>query len=175
MAEDKAKKQSKKTKQVKRPKSDKTADYQARIDELTADLQRIRADFENYRKRNEQEKEQARIRGQAAAVIKLLPVIDDIERAVSYAPKDISDHAWVKGVVGLVKKLDTALTKLDLTRIPAGKGQEFNPDLHEAIQFDEDAEGDREVVESELQAGYLLGGTVIRPAMVKVTKENSKK
>lgn len=140
------------------------------IDELTTDVQRTRADFENYRKRSELEKTQARANGQMATVIKLLPVIDSIQRAIAYAPNDIADHKWVQGIVSLTKQLDTILAGLDLKRIAADPGTTFNPELHEAVQFDEDAEGDKEVIAEELQAGYLLGGQVLRHALVKVTR-----
>ena len=138
---------------------------------MTADLQRTRADFENYRKRVEAEKVAAREAGKAAAIMKLLPIIDTIERAVVYMPDDLKDHKWAQGISGLVKNLDKALESLDLKRIDAKEGVEFNPDLHEAIQFDEDAEGDKEVIAEELQAGYTLGDSPIRHAMVKVTKQ----
>ena len=152
-------------------KTKKTDELEQQIAELTADLQRTRADFENYRKRVEAEKVAARETGKAAAIMKLLPIIDTIERAVVYMPDDLKDHKWAQGISGLVKNLDKALESLDLKRIDAKKGVEFNPDLHEAIQFDEDAEGDKEVIAEELQAGYTLGGSPIRHAMVKVTKQ----
>lgn len=150
------------------PDADETA---VKIDELLADLQRTRADFENYRKRSEIEKKQAQENGEARAVLKLLPVVDTIERAVVHIPSDIAEHQWVQGVAGLVKQLDKALSGMDLKRIPAAKGEQFNPDLHQAIQFDEDAEGETEVIEEELQAGYTLKGAPIRHAMVRVTKK----
>lgn len=146
-------------------------DLQARIDELTADLQRTRADFENYRKRVEQEKQAAREAGQASSILKLLPVIDNIERAIAYMPEELQDNKWAQSVAGLVKHLEKSLEGLNLKRIDASKGTEFNPDLHEAIQFDEDAVGDKEVIDSELQAGYLLNGRPVRHAMVKVTRQ----
>ena len=68
------------------------------ITDLTADLQRTRADFENYRKRVEQEKQNARMTGEASAVLKLLPVIDNIERAITHIPAEIADDKWVQGV-----------------------------------------------------------------------------
>lgn len=151
-------------------KTKKTDDLEQQIAELTADLQRTRADFENYRKRVEAEKVAARENGKAGAIMKLLPIIDTIERAVVYMPDDLKDHKWAQGISGLVKNLEKALEGLDLKRIDAKQGVEFNPDLHEAIQFDEDAEGDREVISEELQAGYTLGGQPIRHAMVRVTK-----
>ena len=152
-------------------KTKKTDELEQQIAELTADLQRTRADFENYRKRVEAEKVAARETGKAAAIMKLLPIIDTIERAVVYMPDDLKDHKWAQGISGLVKNLDKALESLDLKRIDAKEGVEFNPDLHEAIQFDEDAEGEKEVIAEELQAGYTLGGSPIRHAMVKVTKQ----
>lgn len=142
-----------------------------RVAELTLDLQRTRADFENYRKRVDAEKTAARESGQASAILKLLPVIDNIERAIAYTPEELKDNSWVQSVAGLVKHLEKSLDTLNLTRIEATPGTPFDPELHEAIQFDEDAEGEQEVVAEELQAGYMLGGHVIRHAMVKVTKQ----
>jgi molecular chaperone GrpE len=139
--------------------------------ELTADLQRTRADFENYRKRTEAEKSQARATGEATAILKLLPVIDNIERAITHLPEDLQDNAWAQSVVGLVKQLDKSLDGMNVKRIDAKPGTMFNPELHEAIQFDETAEGDQEVIAEELQAGYTLGGQPIRHAMVKVTRQ----
>lgn len=152
-------------------KSKKQDELQLKVDELTQDLQRTRADFENYRKRVEQEKTVARENGQAAAVLKLLPTIDNIERAIAHVPEDIKEHAWVQGVMGLTKQLDKSLENLNLKRIDAEPGTPFNPDFHEAIQFDEDTVGEKEVIAEVLQAGYILNGAPIRHAMVKVTRQ----
>ncbi|HEY8992357.1 MAG TPA: nucleotide exchange factor GrpE [Candidatus Microsaccharimonas sp.] len=141
------------------------------IVELTLDLQRTRADFENYRKRVDAEKVAARESGQASAILKLLPVIDNIERAIAYTPVELKDNAWVQSVAGLVRHLEKSLESLNLARIDAAPGTVFDPDFHEAIQFDEDAEGEHEVIADEMQAGYTLNGHVIRHAMVKVTKK----
>lgn len=139
--------------------------------ELLADLQRIRADFENYRKRTEQEKQTARENGQASAILKLLPVVDNIERAIGHMPAELADNPWAQGVTGLVKNLNKSLEALNIKRIEASPGTAFNPELHEAIQFDEDAEGEHEVIAEELQAGYTLNGVPIRHAMVKVSRQ----
>jgi len=153
------------------PKSKKQEELEQQVAELTADLQRTRADFENYRKRVEIEKTSAREAGQSSAILKLLPVVDNIERAVLHIPEDLKDNKWAQGVATLSKNLEKSLDALNLKRIDAKKGDEFNPELHEAIQFDEDAEGEKEIIEAELQAGYLLGGKPIRHAMVKVTRQ----
>lgn len=152
-------------------KNNKNQELEQKIDELTTDLQRTRADFENYRKRVEIEKDQAKELGQTSAILKLLPVIDNIERAISCAPDDLKDNTWVQGVMGLTKNLEKSLSGLGIKKIEAKPGTVFNPELHNAIQFDESAEGDNEVIAEELQAGYLLNNLPIRHAMVKVTKK----
>lgn len=151
-------------------KHKKTDDLQRTIDELTLDLQRTRADFENYRKRVEAEKQSAHSMGQAKSVMKLLPVIDTIERAIANVPEELADNAWAKGVAGLGKQLDKQLKDIGLEKIDAKPGALFNPELHQAVQFDEAADGEKEIIAEELRAGYTLDGTVIRDAMVKVTR-----
>lgn len=152
-------------------KSKAQEDLEQQVGELTADLQRLRADFENYRKRMDGEKLSARQDGEVRAIMKLLPVIDTIERAVAHIPADIADHQWVKGVAGLVKQLEKSLAELNLAKIDATTGIGFNPELHQAVQFDEAAAGDSEVIAEELQPGYVLNGTPIRHSMVKVTRK----
>lgn len=152
-------------------KSKAQIELEEQLGELTLDLQRTRADFENYRKRVDAEKVAARESGQAGAILKLLPVIDNIERAIAYTPEDLKDNSWVQSVAGLVKHLEKSLDSLSLKRIDANPGTVFDPELHEAIQFDEDATGEKEVIAEELQSGYLLHGHPIRHAMVKVTRQ----
>lgn len=144
-------------------------DYEQQLGELTLDLQRTRADFENYRKRAEVEKTMARASGRVGAISQLLPVIDTIERAITHVPDELKDNAWASGIVGLAKKLEQSLTELDVKRIDARPGTPFNPELHEAVQFDE-SDGEHEVVAEELQAGYMLSDDVLRHSIVKVTR-----
>lgn len=154
-------------------KQDETARVealQAQLNDLTADLQRTRADFENYVRRTDSEKAAAREAGEAATIMKLLPVIDNIERAIGYLPEDIAGHSWAQGVVSLVKNLDKSLSSLGLERIEATPGTEFDPEVHDAIQIDEDAKGEKEIIAEELQPGYRLRGRPVRHAMVKVTR-----
>lgn len=146
-------------------------DLEQRIGELTLDLQRTRADFENFRKRVDIDRQQAMARGEAKSALKMLPVIDTIERAIVHIPEDIAEHPWVKGVAGLVKQLDKALADMGISRIEATPGTPFDPEVHQAIQMDEEAKGDQEVIAEELQAGYTLDGAPIRHAMVKVTRK----
>ena len=150
---------------------ERTEDLQQQLGELTLDLQRTRADFENYRKRVEAEKQSAHQMGQAKSVMKLLPVIDTIERAIANVPEELKDNPWAKGVAGLNKQLDKQLKEIGLEKINTKPGTLFNPELHQAVQFDEETEGDKEVIAEELRAGYTLDGAVIRDAMVKVTRQ----
>lgn len=138
------------------------------IQELTLDMQRQRADFENYRKRVDTEKISLTEITKAATIMKLLPVVDDIERAVSHAPAELAENNWVQGVAGLSRNVHKSIKELGLTRIEATPGTPFNPEFHEAVVMEE-GEGDQEVVSEELRPGYRLGDQVIRPSMVKVT------
>ena len=131
----------------------------AKIAELTNDLQRTRADFENYRKQVEIQKENEKKAAKLATVYKLLPLLDDLDRA-------ISAYAELKPVE---KSLDKTLKELKLTKIPSEVGAEFNPDIHEAILVEE-GDGGSEKISETLRAGYYYEGEVLRPAMVKVKK-----
>lgn len=152
-------------------KSKKQEELEQQVGELTLDLQRTRADFENYRKRVEQEKEMARGSGRAGAIMKLLPVVDNIERAIAHLPEDLAENAWAVSVVNLRKNITKSLSDMGVERIEASPGIQFNPDLHDAVQFDEEATGEHEVIAEELQPGYKVDGIVMRPSMVKVTRK----
>lgn len=152
-------------------KSKKQEELEQQIDALTQDLQRTRADFENYRKRTEADRAASYRNGEVAAIMKLLPIVDNIERSIAYVPAELAEDKWAQGVTSLVKNLEKQLESLSVRRIVATPGTVFDPEFHEAIQVDEEAEGDQEVIAEELQAGYTLGGTPLRPAMVKVTRQ----
>ena len=129
-----------------------------KLQELTADLQRTRADFENYRKQIELQKENERRMVKLATVSKILPLLDDVGRAVEM-------YAELKPLAGSLAK---TLKELGLVRIEAGEGVEFNPDLHEAVMAE--GEGDKEEIIEVLRPGYYYESEVLRPAMVKVRK-----
>jgi len=151
-------------------KSKVQEDLEQQLGELTLDLQRTRVDFENYRKRVDIDKQAAQMHGATRMVLKLLPVIDTIDRAIVHMPDDLKDNQWAQGVAGLDKQLQKVLDELQIQRIVATPGTVFDPALHQAIQMDE-AEGEQEVIAEELQSGYLLDGAPIRHAMVKVTRQ----
>ena len=109
--------------------------------------------------------------GKEITVRSLLPVIDNIERALGHLPKDLEKNEWAKGVSNIAKQLEDALAKLGVKKI-AAKGKEFDPHLMEAVAVE--GEGERETVTAEMQTGYTMNGEVIRHAMVKVEKETVK-
>ena len=131
----------------------------AKIAELVNDLQRTRADFENFRKQAELQKVQSNAATRYATVQKFLPLVDDFSRAISAYPEQLDP---------LAKNFDKTLKSLGLRVVDSKTGAVFNPDLHEAISVD-DSEGEIEVIAETLRPGYIYEDTVIRPAMVKVT------
>lgn len=131
---------------------------QAQISELTNDLQRTRADFENYRKQVEMQKANERKTAKFATVYRVLPLLDDLDRAIT---------SYVE-LQPLAKSLEKTLKELELVRILSDEGVDFNPDLHEAVMVE--GEGEKEVIAETLRPGYYYEGEVLRPAMVKVKK-----
>ena len=131
----------------------------AKIAELINDLQRTRADFENFRRQNDIQREQDRNYVKLDTVKKILPLIDDFERAIQAQPKVLSP---------LSKNFEKTLKSIGLQKIDSAIGTEFNPDLHEAISVDGD--GDKETIAETLRAGYYYGDEVLRTAMVRVSK-----
>lgn len=139
---------------------DPSAELAATLAERTADLQRTRADFENFRKQTELQKQQAITVARYATVEKFLPLIDDLDRALSAYPDQLSP---------LQKSITKTIHSLGLERINSEPGTEFNPDLHEAVSVTDEG-GDREVIAATLRPGYLYEGSVLRPTMVQVKR-----
>lgn len=143
--------------EVQEQAEDKAAEYLER-------LQRLMAEFDNYRKRSEKEKKDAYDFAVSNTVVELLPIIDNFERALKI---DTQDKALYAGVQMIYKQLIGALENLKVTPIEAVE-QEFNPNLHNAVMhIDDEAYGENIIVE-ELQKGYLYKEKVIRHSMVKV-------
>lgn len=131
-----------------------------KISELTADLQRLRADFENYRKQTEIQKSQAMNITKLTTVSRILPLIDDVDRAISSYPEQLAP---------LKKTIEKTLNELRLRKINSEAGVEFDPNLHEAVMFEE-GDGEKEVIVETLRPGYFYGEEIVRTAMVKVGK-----
>ena len=136
----------------------------AKANEYLASWQRVQADFSNFKKRAEKEKEEVTKFANAELVASLLPVIDDLERALDNASGKLAGLTWVDGIRLIYRKLLSILEAHGLSAIEA-EGRDFDPGLHEAVLYEEGEEGK---VLAELQKGYKFRDRVIRPAMVKV-------
>ncbi len=140
---------------------------QHQVTELTEALQRERADAVNLRRRHDEAMAGLKTRTKANIIRELLPVIDNLERALKHVPDELQDNDYVKGVQGVVKQFEKTLQDIGVERIKT-TGEPFDPRYHEAVAMEE-GNGTREIVAEELQAGYHIGDDVIRHAMVKVT------
>lgn len=151
----------------KKKKKDKKDEQ---IEDLNDRLRRQMAEFDNFRKRSEKEKSQMFDMGARSIIEKVLPVVDNFERGLAAVPEEQKDDAFVTGMDKIYKQLMTELDAIGVKPIEA-LGQEFNPDLHNAVMQVESEEYDPGVVAQELQKGYTYKDTVVRHSMVAVVSE----
>jgi molecular chaperone GrpE len=144
------------------PPGPASAATEDKVAELTADLQRVQADFTNYRRRALRDQQAAADRAKATVISQLLGVLDDLDRARSHGDLESGP------LKSVADKLTSALSGLGLTAFGA-EGDDFDPVLHEAVQHEGDgAEGTKPVIGSVLRQGYKLGDQVLRHALVVV-------
>lgn len=135
------------------------AEYEAKITELVNDLQRTRADFENFRRAVEQQREIYGETVKESTIKKILPLLDNIDRAIVAQPEAMGP---------LTKSFEKTLKELKLEKIVPAVGDEFNPDMHNAVMVEGD--GEEETIAEVLQPGYLYEGQLVREVLVKVAK-----
>ncbi len=135
-------------------------------DEQFRGWQRTQADFVNFRRRTEQERSDLIKSAEASLISDLLPVLDDLERAIASLPGDLRGLTWVDGILLIERKLAAMLEQHGLKPIEA-LGEEFDPNEHEAVLRDGEP-GEATTVTGELQTGYRLNDRVLRPTLVKV-------
>jgi molecular chaperone GrpE len=140
------------------------AEEKERAQSYLANWQRAQADFVNYKRRSEQEKEELSQFAKSVLILNLLPVLDDMERALASIPSDIAELSWVEGIKLIERKLRGILETEGLSPIKA-IGKSFDPYLHEAIRQEKGEEG---IVIEEVQKGYEFRNRVIRPSKVVV-------
>ena len=142
--------------------SDELATEREKADTYYKNWQRAAADFANYKRRVEQERQESARLSNAALVINLLPVYDDLDRAVGSVDSTLAGLNWVQGVTAIHAKFGRLLEAMGVTEVDAS-GQAFDPARHEAVGKQPGEDGK---VLHVLQKGYELQGKVIRPAMV---------
>ncbi len=148
----------------------KTTESDQVILALTADLQRQRADFENYRKRVDGDLKFAKKSGEKNFAKKVLPLLDVFDSIFRGLENQNLDQNFAKGVQLAKKNFDKTLSEMDLEKMNYVVGDEFDHEKMFAISADE-TEGETEVISEILQPGYIYGGEVLRPAMVKITRK----
>lgn len=135
-----------------------------------ANWQRAAADFQNYKRRVEQERQEAARMANAALLINILTIVDDLERALASLDTRLVGLTWFEGIALILRKLQMVLENAGVSEIRA-EGETFDPRYHEALM---QAEGEEGKVLSVVQKGYTLGDRVLRPAMVIVGKGRAK-
>jgi len=152
------------TNDPKGPLSLQLAEEKERSQAYLANWQRAAADYQNFKRRVEQERDELSRLASAALIINLLPIVDDMERALQNVDAHLAGLTWVDGIRLIYRKFQALLEMSGVEEIQA-EGQAFDPTLHEAVMFGEGEEGK---VQSVVQKGYKLRGRVLRPSTVVV-------
>lgn len=148
-------------------KKDKKDKKEEQIEDLTDRLKRSMAEFENFRKRTEKEKQQMFETGARTIIEKILPIVDNFERGLLAVSEEEKASPFVDGMDKVYKQLVSSLEEIGVKQIEA-EGAEFDPNLHNAVMHEENEELGENVVSAELQKGYTYRETVVRHSMVKV-------
>ena len=141
-------------------------DAEAKLAESVEGWQRAAAEFQNYKKRLERDKELMYVSMKGDIIRKVLPALDDLERALQNRP---AEDAWANGIELIARKLQNILESEGVKRIEA-EGEEFNPNFHEAISHEPNEDVESGHVIAVVQNGYMFGERVIRPALVRVAQ-----
>jgi molecular chaperone GrpE len=147
-------------------------EQKAKAAEYLDGWQRARAEFANYKKRIEKEQEDMIKSANGAFIVKLLPVMDDFERAFQTLPLDLMGMTWLEGIALIQRKLQMLLAQEGVTVIES-EGQMFDPTLHQAVTHEESEEHEEGQIMGEVQKGYKMGDKVLRPSLVRVARKVS--
>lgn len=154
--------------QKKKAKAEKKQDaLKEKVEELEDKVKRQMAEFDNFRKRTDKEKNAMFETGAKSVIEKILPVVDNFERGLASIPKEEKGTPFAEGMEMIYKQLIGELEKMDVRPIPA-VGEEFDPNLHNAVMQVESDEYESGVIAQELQKGYTYRDSVVRHSMVGV-------
>ncbi len=163
------KKEIKKENKPKYDKKGKLEKCQKEKDEYLAGWQRARADFLNYKKQEIERLKEIMEYGSQGLILKILPILDSLEKAETQIPLDFRNNEWVKGISQVKSQLQDFLRKEGVKEIKT-IGEKFDPNFHEALEKIRVENKEPGRVIKEIQKGYTLNNKVIRPAKVKITK-----
>ncbi|MFH1749367.1 MAG: nucleotide exchange factor GrpE, partial [bacterium] len=139
------------------------------IKEYKQKLLRLQADFDNFRKRSQDEKDQIRQNAKADSLLEIVPVLDNFERSLKHIPKELESSDWVVGITYIHKQLTDILSCSGLKKIDT-KNTKFNAVLHEAISYEASKKHSKDQIIDEVESGYKFGDQIIKPAKVRVAK-----
>ncbi len=139
-------------------------------DDYLADLKRVAADFDNFRKRVQRDQREMIAQATRRVVESMLPTLDAFDAAATHEPQTEGEEKLLAGLVGTRQQLMDVLAREGLVSVPA-EGEPFDPNVHEAVSIT--GEGTEHVVESEIRKGYKLGDRVLRPALVALSAGGS--
>ena len=142
--------------------SQSLAEEREKAENYLANWQRAQADFENYKRRSDQERQESARFANSQLMLGLLPALDDLERALESVTPQPASSGWVEGIRLIARKLQAGMETQGVSQIKA-LGQAFDPNFHEAAGHGQGEEG---IVVQELQKGYMLHDRVLRPSMV---------
>lgn len=140
------------------------AEEKEKSEKYLANWQRAQADFINYKRRSEQERAEVVNYANSNLILNMLPVLDDLERALASVPDELAESPWLDGIKHIYRKLQAVLEAQGVSVIEA-EGKDFDPNFHEAVMA---VEGEEGKVLEETQKGYKIRNRVIRPTKVKV-------
>lgn len=132
-------------------------------------LQRVQADFVNYKRRTDAEREQRAEAVRAETILAFLPVVDDLERALGHLPADVAQESWAQGFRLIERNVNAVFERLGVKPLGA-EGEAFDPNVHEAVAYVEHPKHPEGHVTAVARKGYQLGERVIRPAQVAVAR-----
>lgn len=138
------------------------------INELKQGWQRTQADFENFKKRIEKEKQSWNEEGKLEAFNQIIPVLDNLVAATNHLPESLKQDGWAQGIMFIAKQVQQTLEELGILRISPQIGDKFDPNFHEAVSVEKNDQIDSGCIISVENIGYLMGDKLIRPARVKV-------
>ena len=148
---------------------DEKTELEEKLKEADDRYKRLLAEFDNFRKRTEKESALMIDIGASMILTKILPIVDNFERALKTLPSEIKENSFEDGIDKIYKQILKTLEELDVKPIEA-VGKPFDPNLHNAVLTDEESDAEVDTVTEELQKGYTYKEQVLRHSMVKVKK-----